>query len=837
MIPQECNIQIFRTENQWDSGLTYRLEKLEGGGITLYSVPTFTRWVQEENGVKNPGVLAIDDCGLIYYIETDIKTDIKTETYKLYRYDPEIQSLEHLPCIDGFGREPGKVEAPRRILFDKFTMWVMDAGRIQAFSRDNYQISYIIDDLEKPVDMGLDECGHIYVIEKDNRCLFSWDNVPGTDSVKLIEFLKKNFCIDWIKAVEIEKTDDNKTIRVFTQNNSISLKLNDEKTIVTLKIDDNRADEFIAKIENGKLNIYHCFKIITYDTNGQRIEKWFVDSCLKDPVGLAVGRDKSIYVLDREPSRFLRFVDGKCSGPFGDFSKINDKPTYIVIDRKGNIFVLDEKGSIHQFDPDGGYQGKIAIPDFSDPIKGIAVDSKGNLYASGKKGIALLITQQKYTREQGVYYSKTLDSGIQECQWHRLALDAEIPQKGILEIYSYCSDDINLKNEIDALIRQDGKTTQEKASILDGKFQWIGPERYFSSEDITLNGEKNQPGQKPKETKAGLKDKKLTWVGSEKNPRNILFKGKGGRYLWLKIALFTFDENVRPEIREMKVFYPRISYLRYLPAIYQEDPSSREFLERFLSIFETIFNDLETEISEIFKYFDPDTAPENFLSWLASWMNIALEEGWEEEKKREFIRRASFLYKFKGTPSGIEELIEIYTGKKPIILENWKTGKPLVLDGTSSFILGRNSLLIQTPIRGFRLGYDSILGKTALREVVQLPEDPFLPMAHTFTVLLDLSNEEFASYGDGLERILNDETPAHTSFNLRSINETGIGSGIYVGINTRVGEYKPIYLERKIHGKRDSTDGTIGYGVLAGSEEQGSRVERRSRLGYDVELI
>lgn len=728
MIQQEFNTQIFRTCAQWDSGLTYRLEKLAGGGIKLFSTPTFTRWIQKEKGIKNPEILAVDECRLIYYIEEG--------TSKLYRYDKETRYLEHLPCIIGRGREPGEIEEPRRILFDKFTMWVMDARRIQAFSRDNHQIRYIIDDLEKPVDMGLDGSGYIYVIDK-----------------------KEN----------------------------------------------------------------HNFKIITYGSNGQNIDKVFDVNCLEDPVGLAVGGDNSIYILDREPNRFLRLAGGKCSGPFGDFSKINDKPTYIVIDTKGNIFVLDEKGSIHQFDPDGGYQGKINIPDSRDPVRGIAVDSYGDLYASGEKGIALLVTQQKYTREQGIYYSKTLDSGIQECQWHRLALDADIPQKSILEIYFYCSDDTKLKEEIDDLIGSDRKTTQEKASILDKKFQWTGPERYFSSEEIILNNEKNPPGTKPEETKT----------------RNILFRGKGGRYMWLKIVLLTFDDNVRPQIRGMKVFYPRISYLRYLPAIYQEDPSSREFLERFLSIFETVFDDLETEISQVFKYFDPDTAPENFLSWLASWMNLALEEEWEEEKKREFIRQASFLHRFKGTPSGIEKLVEIYTGKKPIILENSKTVKPLVLGGKSGFILGMNSLLIRTPVRGFRLGYDSILGKTMLRDVVQVPEDPFLPAAHSFTVLLDLSSEEFARFGEGLERALNDEKPAHTSFNLRIINEMSIGSGTYVGINTRIGGYKPIYLKREIRGRaaRESADNTIGYGVLATGEKQGSRVERRSRLGYDVNLV
>lgn len=86
--------------------------------------------------------------------------------------------------------------------------------------------------------------------------LFSWDEVPGNDNGRLIDFLKKNLGIDWIKTVNIEKIHDGMTIRVSTEKNFLSLKLNNEKTNVNLEIDDGRTVEFIAKAENDKLNIY-----------------------------------------------------------------------------------------------------------------------------------------------------------------------------------------------------------------------------------------------------------------------------------------------------------------------------------------------------------------------------------------------------------------------------------------------------------------------------------------------------------------------------------------------------------------------------------------------------
>lgn len=86
--------------------------------------------------------------------------------------------------------------------------------------------------------------------------MFCWDKIPGNDNGRLREFLRQNFDIDWVKTANIEKFDDGKTIRVSIGKNSLSLRLNDEKSRVNLKIDNVRTDEFIARMKSGKLNIY-----------------------------------------------------------------------------------------------------------------------------------------------------------------------------------------------------------------------------------------------------------------------------------------------------------------------------------------------------------------------------------------------------------------------------------------------------------------------------------------------------------------------------------------------------------------------------------------------------
>ncbi len=88
------------------------------------------------------------------------------------------------------------------------------------------------------------------------KYFFSWAEIPGNDNVKLIEFLKQNFCIDWLKIARIEKIDNNTVIRFSNEKNTLSIRINNEKTKAILTIDDVETDQFIAEKENDKLNIY-----------------------------------------------------------------------------------------------------------------------------------------------------------------------------------------------------------------------------------------------------------------------------------------------------------------------------------------------------------------------------------------------------------------------------------------------------------------------------------------------------------------------------------------------------------------------------------------------------
>lgn len=210
-------------------------------------------------------------------------------------------------------------------------------------------------------------------------------------------------------------------------------------------------------------------------------------------------------------------------------------------------------------------------------------------------------------KNEGSYTSSPLDSGVAGCQWHRIVLDVDIPESSTLKISFYTSE------------------AQGTAS------NWSG--------EIVFQG----------------------------NFKDALVKIPNGRYLTLKIDFHRGGAKT-PVLRQVKVYYPRLSYLRYLPAIYQEDAESKEFLERFLSIFESSLHDSDETISNLSMFFDPDSTPDNFVPWLANWLSLDLYE-LLGDRNRKFILEATKFYKQKGTVSGLSSLVTFLTGKKCCVKE------------------------------------------------------------------------------------------------------------------------------------------------------------------------
>ena len=169
-------------------------------------------------------------------------------------------------------------------------------------------------------------------------------------------------------------------------------------------------------------------------------------------------------------------------------------------------------------------------------------------------------------------------------------------------------------------------------------------------------------------------------------------------------------------------------YLKYLPAFYSGD----EFMGRFLMIFENILTPIERMVDHIELYLDPRMMPEDFLPWIASWLDLVLDENWPVDKRRRLVNSAVELYRWRGTRRGLSEYLSVYTGVEPVITE-YLGG--IRLDGQA------------------RLGNNTILGEAR---------------DHCFSVTLELADMAAIDV-ERVKAIIEAEKPAHTAYILHLV--------------------------------------------------------------------
>jgi phage tail-like protein len=523
----------------------------------------------------------------------------------------------------------------------------------------------------------------------------------------------------------------------------------------------------------GRLFALDSGGIGVYDVAGPFIG-WAPSDRLRRPVAIAADPAGAwAYVLDARVRKFLRFrADGTFESELGDFDDVSASfsPRLIAVDHEGNLFVSDGSSTLHEFSPDGGYVGAAGDPETSSvsAISALTFDAQGQLYVAAPSGIAVLSRGSGVAGNVGAYYSGTLDSGAErEGAWHRIDFVADLGGGGSVDVFYASASERELVDAVDGILTQTGPIKERVAAlenILDTR--WQGPHVLGDAPTVGAGG--------------------ATLV--EQPTHSVLLRPDTKRYLWLKLVVSGLAPRATAAVREMRVYYPRLSYLRYLPAVYQEDPLSREFSERFLSMFETASGGLDAAIEKIPDLFDPLRTPAPFLDWLAQWLNLAVEEDWPARVKREWIARAAELYRRKGTPAGLSEFIFILTGKRPVIQESFRSEQPSVLGGST--YLGTGTRIVAQPSvdlpphRTTRLGEGAVLGATEMRRETARPVDPFAAAAHRLTVVLDMPPQQFRRQSRGLHRVIREQSPAHVAYDIRLVSGAVVGSDGVVGVAT-----------------------------------------------------
>lgn len=198
--------------------------------------------------------------------------------------------------------------------------------------------------------------------------------------------------------------------------------------------------------------------------------------------------------------------------------------------------------------------------------------------------------------------------------------------------------------------------------------------RYCATDDPPASAAPTAPSPAPPGGQSSPADADLDWQ-TTRDPTDALLDDAEGRYLGVELGLVGTDAT-SPRVSSLRAFLPRQSYLRYLPAIYDTESEDRSFLERYLSIFESVFVDVEAGIESLPQFLDPGGVPPEFVGWLGSWLASETDSAWPTAARREFLARAPELYRLRGTPAGLIEPVRIYLRHAETDVPGWFRDRP-----------------------------------------------------------------------------------------------------------------------------------------------------------------
>lgn len=151
------------------------------------------------------------------------------------------------------------------------------------------------------------------------------------------------------------------------------------------------------------------------------------------------------------------------------------------------------------------------------------------------------------------------------------------------------------------------------------------------------------------------------------NKEDVLLSDIRGRYLWLV-------GNAEPElfgkITGIQLFFQADTWLSLLPEVYQE--KGRPFLEKYLGIFQWLYYDMTQIISAVPHRLYPAHADRELLEQLAKWFDVENITIWNQRQLIYLIENAGRLSGIRGTKAYMQEMVFLYTGQKPYIIEYYQ---------------------------------------------------------------------------------------------------------------------------------------------------------------------
>jgi phage tail-like protein len=322
---------------------------------------------------------------------------------------------------------------------------------------------------------------------------------------------------------------------------------------------------------------------------------------------------------------------------------------------------------------------------------------------------------------QGQLLTTAIDSGIPRCLWHRIRVDADVPDG----------------TRIDIAVATSEAATPPSQGMNDASWDTF-PAGIPHPED---------------------------WQTITGSARDALILQPAGRCLFVRLRL-TGDGTATPVVRRIHLDFPRATSASLLPAVYRDEEAG-DFTERFVGLFDATLGELDRNVEQFAALLDPQGVPDDALDWIASLLGIVFDPSWEPERRRALLAAAPALFRQRGTPQGLAEAIRLVFDVQPVIVETGSTrawgALPKNDKRTSSAFQLRHSRLFSRGNARLTIG-QSQLGSARINSFGDPANDPHSAGAFRFSVAVPPGAGVRI---DRLQRLVDRQKPAHTLADVR----------------------------------------------------------------------
>jgi phage tail-like protein len=549
---------------------------------------------------------------------------------------------------------------------------------------------------------------------------------------------------------------------------------------------DREKREVRAYTSDGRLR----HRWVSRDANGDQVAA--TDDRAWDPVDIA-GDDSCVFVLDqRYQSVYVHLFGRETLSLIIRSQDSASQWKRLALDQAGCLLIFIKGKPALVYDRHGK---KLGTSNAEWPPLPLSPEN-----TSTQDSNATTTPAKPLYPKEGAWLSKSLDSSVYNCTWHRIEMIIDqLPPGTQIEVRTFAYKQLD----------------EAPNSVNDGR--------------LVLAHTVVAPTQPPPEE---LKKKRI---------EEFLVQSSPGQFLTVLIRLVG-DGFGTPVIKNFRVHYPRESYLEYLPPLYSASEPMRVFLERFLAIFQTEWDGFERRVDQSEAFFDPDAVPEgNAMEYLASWLDLELEGSWQPEQNRKLLQAVPKIYPHRGTVGALRDYVGVYLANMarltveqisqtgfPAFVEGFQERQFLLLSQTDGSRLGEaKPLWGAAVVKRLQLGVFAREGEVELVSTGEPELDLFNHFAHRFRVYVPAAWVRTADQEQLLRRAIEAEMPAHVSYELCLI-DAGVKVDMQstVGLDMIIGD--PPACRLTCEPDRDAPSlplhNRLGFGAVLATRPKGSAV-------------